>query len=261
MLQTLSTVLNNIKTKSKQEIYQLSNNLNNPDQTKHNMLHQVRPEVFNQILIFLDIQQILQFRLVSRRANETIKLMLPKQIHNLQYLIVEQQNEIQVKIQILEATKNPNQQQDLQAALNQISEIPRSRFVELKHYAQPPEIIEKVITLVCLATDSTFKIQKDNWKECQKRLGQGNFINSILYLDISILKEKQLKYLEQVNSYTEEQTASKSLVVRALLIFLKAVVELRKSNLYKMFDEITELEHKIRKKKQFIVNLEKINDN
>lgn len=39
-------------------------------------------------------------------------------------------------------------------------------MVELKSFARPPELVEKIINLICFIIDPTFKIQKDNWKEC-----------------------------------------------------------------------------------------------
>ncbi|CAD8184665.1 unnamed protein product [Paramecium octaurelia] len=273
MLQTLSTELNNMQTKSKQqnqrienldnsfqETYQLSNNLNNSPSIKHNMLQWVRPEVFNYILIFLDIKQILQFRLLSIKANETVKLMLPIQIHNFQKLIAEQQDEIQSKIQnVQEASIDQNQQQGLKAALNGISGIPRIHFVELKSYVKPPEIIEQIITLVFLAIDPTFRTQKDNWKECKS--AQVNQIQkNKLQFRFCRLREKHLQQLEQVNSKTEEQVASKSVVASALLIFLKAVVQLSQQNLYRTYIEIEELQKKIKKEQKLIESLGKINN-
>ncbi|CAD8203435.1 unnamed protein product [Paramecium octaurelia] len=272
MLQTLSTELNNMQSKSKQqdqrienlyisfqEIYQIQNNLNNPGSTKHNMLYQVRPEVFNQILIFLDIKQILQFRLVSRRAKETVKQMLPKQIHNLQKLIEEQQNEIQIKIQSAQqAGNNQDQKQGLQAALDGLSRITKAGIVELKSFARPPELVEKIINLICLVLDPTFKIQKDNWKECQKYLNQQNFILLIINLDISSLSEKQLQQLESVNSISEQQAAAMSIVATSILIFLKAVLELRQSQVYVTQNAIKQLESKIKKEQKLVDKLGKI---
>ncbi|CAK59974.1 unnamed protein product (macronuclear) [Paramecium tetraurelia] len=272
MLQTLSTELNNMQAKSKQqvqrienlyigfqEIYQLSNNLNNPGLTKHDMLSQVRPEVFNQILIFLDIKQILQFRLVSSRAKETVKLILPKYIDTLQSLIAEQQNDIQIKFQsIQQADNDQNQQQAMQAALDGLARINKSHIVELKSFARPHELVEKVINLICQLLDPSFKVQKDNWKECQKFLNQSNFISQIINLDISILSDKQLQQLEQVNSISEQQARAISIVANSILNYLKAVLEVRQTKVYMTQKAIKELNSKIKKEQQLVDQLEKI---
>ncbi|CAK59958.1 unnamed protein product (macronuclear) [Paramecium tetraurelia] len=208
-----------------------------------------------------NIKQILQFRLVSRRAKETVKLLLPKQINNLQQLIDEQQNDIQIKIQSAQQAGNDqDQRQGLQAALDGISLLSRAHFVELRCQAKPHELIEKIINLVCLALDPAFKVAKDNWKECIKYLGQQSFIELILNFNISSLNNKQLQQLEQVNNITEQQVASKSLVASSLLIFLKAVVELRQSKLYMTQNEIKELESKIKKEQKLIDKIEKIHN-
>ncbi|CAD8203459.1 unnamed protein product [Paramecium octaurelia] len=235
-------------------------NNNDPVSARHNMLYQVEIEVFNQILMFLDIKSLLQFRLVSRHAKETVTQMLPIQLHNLQQLIEEQQNEIQIKIQSLQqpAGKDQNQDQGLQAALNGIQKINKAHINELKCFVRPPELVERIINLICLTLEPTFKIQKDNWKECLKFLNQQNFILLIINLDISKLSENQLQQLEQVKSIQEKQAAATSLVANSFLIYLKALLALRQSKDYETQIEIKELQCKTKKEKHLADKLEKI---
>ncbi|CAK59959.1 unnamed protein product (macronuclear) [Paramecium tetraurelia] len=209
-----------------------------------------------------NIKQILQFRLVSRRAKETVKLLLPKQIHNLQQLIDEQQNDIQIKIQSAQQAGNDqDQRQSLQAALDGIARINKAHIVELKSFARPPELVEKIINLTCFALDPTFKMQKDNWKECIKYLNQYNVIELLKTHDISSISEKQIQQLEQVKSISEQQAAAISLVASSILIYLKAVLELRQSQVYVNQHAIKELESKVKKEKQLIDELGKIINN
>ncbi|CAD8203295.1 unnamed protein product [Paramecium pentaurelia] len=272
MLQTLQNELNNLQTKGKQqelrienlyinfnEIYHLQNNLNNPTSTKHNMLYQVRPEVFHQILIFLDTKQLLQFRLISSRANQVVKLMLPKQINIVQQLINDQQNELQLKIQSAEEiAKDQNYQQLLNTALNGLQQLNKAHIVELKSLARPTELIERIMNLICMILDPSFKIQKDSWKECQKYLGRQNFIEQILTLDINNINDKQFQQLQQVDSIEQQQAAAQSIAASSMLSFLKAVLEVRQSKLYITQNAIKQLESKIKKEKQLIQKLEKI---
>ncbi|CAD8097590.1 unnamed protein product [Paramecium primaurelia] len=272
MLQTLQNELNTLQTKGKQqelrienlyinfnEIYQLQNNLNNPTSTKHNMLNKVRPEVFHQILIFLDTKQLLQFRLISSRANQVVKLMFPKQINIVQQLINDQQNELQLKIQSAEEiAKDQNYQQLFNTALNGLQQLNKAHIVELKSLARPTELIEKIMNLICMILDPSFKIQKDSWKECQKYLGRQNFLELILTLDINNINDKQFQQLQQVDSIEQQQAAAQSIAASSMLNFLKAVLEVRQSKLYITQNAIKQLESKIKKEKQLIQKLEKI---
>ncbi|CAD8203401.1 unnamed protein product [Paramecium pentaurelia] len=272
MLQTLQNELTTLQTNSKQqdqrlenlymsfqEIYDLKKKLDNPSSTMHNMLNYVRPDIFHQIFIFLDTKQIFRFRLVSKKANYVVKLMLPKQIFIFQQQIADQQNEIQLKIQDIQGIgEDQSQQQVMKAAIDGVSRLTKNHIVELKSLARPPELVEKIINLVCMTLDPTFKIQKDNWKECQKYLSRVNFLELIATLDISSINDKQLQQLEQVNSIQEQQAAAMSTVAKFILIFLKAVFEIRQSKLYMTQNAIKQLESKIMKEEQLIKKFEKI---
>ncbi|CAD8110841.1 unnamed protein product [Paramecium sonneborni] len=272
MLITLQQELNNLQQSGKekeqrieslyinlQEIYNLQSNLDKPAQTKNNMLHQVRPEVFHQIIQFLDLKSFFQFRLLSRRANDVIKLMIPQKISCIQKQMSEHQDELQLKIQLSqEEAKDENSQNMLQAAFDGLNQLQKAHINELKALARPTELIERIINLICLILDSKFKIQKDNWRECQKILSRQDFLQQIISLDINSINDKQLKQIEQVESISPEQAGAQSIVARSLLIFLKGVVNIRQTKLYIYQNQIKELKLKIKKEEQVIERLGKI---
>ncbi|CAD8128375.1 unnamed protein product [Paramecium sonneborni] len=196
--------LNSFKLISQYQHYQLvirrskylNINLESASQTQ-NLLHKVRPEVFNQILEFIDLKDFLNFRLVSQRGNSIVIYLIPYRIP-----LIQQQLSFR-KSKIKEYKQNNLLDESIQDLLQRkqradfgLNSLCKQDISEIKRMAHPHVIIEKVMTMVCVLLDQKFKGENSNWSACQKILDDIQFLDYLRHLDVDFITDKQLKFLQ-----------------------------------------------------------------
>ncbi|CAD8187361.1 unnamed protein product [Paramecium pentaurelia] len=265
--------LNNLETQSKNqesklsklflefdEIFNKKYDILHPQNPKSNLLLKIRPELFALILEFLDLKTCFRFRLVSGRANICAIITLHqkiKQLHeqseNLEYELNEQQQKYSQDIinQDLLTT-----QENVQNGLMQLSKV---GIDEIRMYQRPPQIISKVISLVCILLDSNIKIYQENWSDCQKILKDPmTLLNKLLQLQIDNISDQQLKLLQAIHNVEAQQVQNISSSCYGFYLYLQSIVEIRESKYYIIKNQKLNLEKQIKSNKNLIKKLQQI---
>ncbi|CAD8157794.1 unnamed protein product [Paramecium pentaurelia] len=253
MLLNLQKELELLQTNNQEQNYKLeyiSQFQNNQQLTLgFNLLNKVRPEIFNQILEFVDLKSYLSFGLISRKAYQTVIRMMPNRIAQIQQILMRRQQKLQ---QLMEANLENDLLQDLlqrkQNAEQSLNVLKKSDINEMKKLSHPPIIVEKVMAMVCILFISQFKDENLNWTSCLKIIENIQFMQQLQCLDIEKINDKQLKVLQNVHSISEEQVQRVSQACLSFYFFIRAVVEIRESEVYQVKSQKDFFEKQIKKR-------------
>ncbi|CAD8112873.1 unnamed protein product [Paramecium sonneborni] len=227
-------------------------------QVSQNLLHKVRPEVFNQVFVFLDIKSYLSFRLISKRANQTVIQMIPLRISRIHQIILNLNHQLQIyTIQNFEQTNCQNIIKDYQNALDQLYQLNKEDLLELKRTRNPPKILVTVILMICVLLDQSFKIEQ-NWEECLKIIGNFNYVNSLHNLDFEKINESQLTYIQKIRQISEAQTQKISIACSTFYQFILAVLQIKESKQYILKRKIEFIEQSIKQGQKHLIFLQKM---
>ncbi|CAD8174777.1 unnamed protein product [Paramecium pentaurelia] len=273
MLLNLQKELELLQTNNQEQNYKLQNIFHNFSITNNqfkglyiqipnpqNLLNKVRPEIFNQILEFVDLKSYLSFGLVSRRAYQTIIRMMPNRIAQIQQILMRRKQKLQY---LMEQNSEDDLFQDLlqrkQNAEQSLDVLTKRDINEMKKMSHPPVIVEKVMAMVCILFISQFKDENLNWASCLKIIENIQFIQQLKCLDIENINDKQLKVLQNVHSISEQQVQRVSQACLSFYFFIRAVVEIRESKIYKVKSQKDLFEKQIKKDQMALLYLQKMN--
>ncbi|CAD8095470.1 unnamed protein product [Paramecium primaurelia] len=242
------------------EIFNKKYDILHPQNPKTNLLLRIRPELFALILEFLDLKTCFRFRLVSGRANICVIISLHqkiKQLHdlskNLEYELNEQQQKYSQDI------INQNLLTIQQNAQNSLTQLSKVAIDEIRMYSRPPQVVQKVISLVCILLDSNIKNYQENWSDCQKILKEPmTLLNKLLQLQIDNISDQQLKLLQAIHNVEAQQVQNISTSCYGFYLYLQSIVELRESKYYIVKNQKLHLEKQIKSNTNLIEKLQKI---
>ncbi|CAD8069766.1 unnamed protein product [Paramecium sonneborni] len=242
------------------EIFNKQQNILNPKNTKSNLLQGIRPELFALILEFLDLKTCFRFRLVNGYTNVCVIKSLHQKIKHLndqsKYLENEL-NEIQNKYS--QDIMNQDLQITRQNAYDRLSQLDKAGIAEIRMYSRPPEMVVKVISLICILLDPNIKQYQENWSNCQKILKDcQNLLNQLLQLEIDNISDSQLKLLQAIHNVQAQQLQNISSSCYSIYLYLQSIVEIRESKYYIVKNQKLNLEKQIKLKSNLIEKLQSI---
>ncbi|CAD8138685.1 unnamed protein product [Paramecium octaurelia] len=231
-----------------------------PSNPKENLLLRIRPELFALVLEFLDLKTCFRFRLMSGRANICIMKQLHQKIKQLQ----DQSDNLEYQLNDLQNKYSQELiNQDLllirQNAQNGLTQLNRADIEEIRIYSRPPQIVSKVISLVCILLDQNIKQNQENWSDCQKYLrDSNNLLNQLLQLEIEKISDSKLKLLQEIHNVQGQQVQNISKGCYGFYLFIKSIVEIRESKYYIIQNQKLNLEKSIKFNKSQIEKLQQI---
>ncbi|CAD8105654.1 unnamed protein product [Paramecium sonneborni] len=144
--------------------------------------------------------------------------------------------------------KNPENEnlQDLiqrkQNAEYGLNGLDKQDISQIKRFAHPPIIVEKVMIIVCILLSHTFREENQNWSACQKIIYNMQFLGKLRALEIEKINDKQQQQLQYIHSISEEQGQRVSFVCQCFYKCIKTIVEIRESQYYKVKRQIQLIE-------------------
>ncbi|CAD8106856.1 unnamed protein product [Paramecium sonneborni] len=159
--------------------------------------------------------------------------MIPFRINHINQIILNLNHQIQVyTIQNTEQTNCQSLIEEYNNALDKLYKLNKEDLVELKRTRNPPTILVKVIIIICVLLDHSFKPEQQSWEECQKIIGNFNYVNSLHSLDIGKINESQLTYIKTIRQISEVQASKISNACSTFYQFILVVLQIRESKQY-----------------------------
>eukprot|EP00163_Fabomonas_tropica_P031148 TRINITY_DN730_c1_g1_i6.p1 TRINITY_DN730_c1_g1~~TRINITY_DN730_c1_g1_i6.p1 ORF type:complete len:4200 (+),score=1431.71 TRINITY_DN730_c1_g1_i6:1002-12602(+) len=132
----------------------------------------------------------------------------------------------------------------LQAAKDALKNLNKSDLTEVRSFAKPPIMVEKVVECVSILKG----IKELNWKLSKTMMAAPDFINSLIHFDTNKLTEKQVRSVKEyfkISKFTPSELTSVSRAAAGLLTWVYAMV-----NFYGVYKTVAP-------KRQAVANLEK----
>ncbi|CAD8070484.1 unnamed protein product [Paramecium primaurelia] len=239
-----------------QEIQVNYRNKNSIDKPKQDLFYKVRPEVINQILIFLDFITVQKFRLVSKRTNYIVLHLLPIIFQNQLYQIQNIENSIQEYVQ-----NNPNSPQQeeivkqaIDKSVNEVKQIKMQDIAILKTLHNPPMIVETIFQYLMILFDFNQESQK-SWAQSQKLIQHQQFHQKLTNIDYESISDRQLHLLQPIKDIIGEQVRDVSIEAFKIYQFIQTIVLSNESQKQLIYIQLQKKKKKLITRHQVIEKL------